>query len=349
MQPREPRRPQQTRQARQPRLPRQPGRTESDLDAAVERHPLIGHVGKSGATLERVTLADGRRLVLKRLNPADDMVMTLTGDTTGREFEVFQTGVLDRLPDGVDHAVIEGWRTPDGALLVMRDLGDAVLGWDDRLTREQWLFVVVRVAALHRAFLDHPPDGLASLDMVVGLFSPNRLRPHAADQNPLARLALRGWEIFADTVPRDVAEPVLRLLEDDTPLVRALAGRPRTLVHGDLATVNMAFEGDQLTLLDWSVPTAAPGAIDLARFVAGCASVVDVSREQMIEDYRVAAGTAYDAPAMRLALLGGLVWLGWNKAMDAAEHPDPATREREQRDLDWWVGQSRDTLEAGLL
>ena len=32
---------------------------------------------------------------------------------------------------------------------------------------------------------------------------------------------------------------------------------------------------------------------------------------------------------MRLALLAGLVWLGWNKALDAAEHPDLAIRERE--------------------
>jgi hypothetical protein len=52
---------------------------------------------------------------------------------------------------------------------------------------------------------------------------------------------------------------------------------------------------------------------------------------------------------MRLALLAALVWLGWNKALDAAEHPDPAKRERERADLDWWVAQGRRTLAAGLL
>jgi hypothetical protein len=52
---------------------------------------------------------------------------------------------------------------------------------------------------------------------------------------------------------------------------------------------------------------------------------------------------------MRLSLMLGLVWLGWNKALDAAEHPDPATRAREREDLDWWVAQARTTLEAGVL
>ena len=319
------------------------------LDRAVERRPLQGHVGKSGATLERVTLSDGRRLVLKRLSPADDLIMSLTGDRTGREYDVWKSGLLERLPDGIDHAVLDGWSTADGALLVMRDLGDAVLTWDDRLTRNQWLFIVVRVAALHRAFLEDAPTGLAPVDATIALFAPDRIGPHLTDENPLGRLALRGWEIFADTVAADVAEPVARILADPGPLTRALLARPCTLVHGDLAVVNMAIEDDQLTLLDWSMPMAAPGALDLTRFVAGCASVVEVSREQMLEDYRVAAGTAYDETALRLALLSGLVWLGWNKALDAAEHPDPAIREREQQDLDWWVEQGRRTLEAGLL
>jgi len=53
------------------------------LDSAVERVPFGDHVGKSGATLERVLLADGRRVVVKKLSPATDLVMALTGDTTG--------------------------------------------------------------------------------------------------------------------------------------------------------------------------------------------------------------------------------------------------------------------------
>ena len=86
------------------------------------------------------------------------------------------------------------------------------------------------------------------------------------------------------------------------------------------------------------MPLPAPVTLDVARFVAGCRRVVGLSRER--DDHprhRDAAGPAYDETAMRLALLLGLCWLGWNKALDAAEHPDPAIRAREREDLDWWV------------
>lgn len=324
----------------------QPG---SYLQDAVARVPLAGHVGKSGALLERVLLADGRRFVVKRLDPSRDLIMALSEDRTCRELDVWRSGLLDRLPEGVTHAVVDGWRGPEVAVLVMRDLGDSVLTWDDRLNRARWRFVVERVAAMHRAFLADPPDGLTPLRTSLGMFSPARMRPHCTGDNPLPPLVLRGWEIFGETVPVDVSGPALVLLDEVGPLERALRDRPATLVHGDLATVNMALDETRLTLLDWSLPVTGPGALDLARFVAGCASVVDDSREQMLEDYRVAAGEAYDGPAMDLALLAGLLWLGWNKALDAAEHPDPVVRARETDDLHWWVDRSRHTLEAGLL
>ena len=319
------------------------------LDTAVERVPLGDHAGKSGAALERVLLADGRRLVVKRLSPATDLLMALSGDSTGREYDVWASGLLDRLPAGVGHAVLDGWREADGAVLVMRDLGDTVLTWDDRLDRTRCRQVLTAVAAMHRAFLDQAPDDLVPLTVLLGTFAPARIAPYAGGPNPLGALVLRGWEYFADQVPADVADPVFALLTDASPLATALGGRPCTLVHGDLATVNVALDGDQVTLLDWSIPAAAPGAVDLARLLAGCASVIDATREEVIAEYRALAGPADDEAALRLALLGGLVWLGWNKALDVAEHPDPLIRERERADLGWWVGQARRTLDAGLL
>lgn len=322
----------------------------TEIDAhAVDRLPLAGHVGKSGASLERILLDDGRRVVLKRLSPATDLAMALTGDHVGREYLLWRSGLLDALPVGVGHAVVDGWTEPSGAVLVMRDLGPAVLTWERRLSRAECRWVFARLARMYAALADRTDPSLTPLDAVVGLFSPVRLRPHLAGDNPLAGLALRGWEIFAETAPPDVVDPVLAILDDPIPLTTALAARPGTVVHGDLATVNMAFEADQLTLLDWSMPTVAPAHLDLARFLAGCASVVDATREQLIADFDAALGDRHDDTALRLALLSALVWLGWNKALDAAEHPDPVTRAREKADLDWWVGQGRTTLQAGLI
>lgn len=236
---------------------------------------------------------------------------------------------------------------------MMRDLADSVLTWHDRVSGDQCRSILTSVAALHRAFLGAAPDDLTSLPDLLSLLAQERMSPLEGSANPLAAIPIRGWDIFGETVPLDVVEPVLALLAEPAPLAEAHTTRPTTLVHGDLATVNMAVTGEKLTMLDWAMPAAAPGALDIARFVAGCSSVMDATREQIIAYYAAAARPAYDEIAMRLSLLSGLVWLGWNKALDASEHPDPVVRVRvrvrERQDLDWWLRQARLTLEAGLL
>ena len=316
---------------------------------AVERVTLAGHEGKSGAGLERVRLADGRALVVKRFTRDTDLTLAVTGGTVGWECLLWRSGALDRLPNHVRHAILDAWVEDDTTVVVMRDLGDTVLTWARHLDARECDWLMTRVAALHRAFLADPPSGLVPLDRVLGLFAPIRLRTARRDATGLPALALRGWEIFDQCVPRDVADAVLGLLEDLEPLAAALLRRPCTLAHGDLATVNIAFDGDDLVLLDWSMPTVAPGAVDVARFVAGCSSVLGMDREELLAGYRRAAGPAYDDAALRLALLSGLVWLGWNKALDVMENPDPAIRVRERADLDWWVREARTTLESGAL
>jgi len=49
------------------------------LDDAVERVRMTDHEGKSGALLERLTLADGRRLIVKRFSPETDLLMAALG------------------------------------------------------------------------------------------------------------------------------------------------------------------------------------------------------------------------------------------------------------------------------
>jgi hypothetical protein len=52
---------------------------------------------------------------------------------------------------------------------------------------------------------------------------------------------------------------------------------------------------------------------------------------------------------MHLGLLSAMVWLGWNQALDAVEHPDPGVRARERADLDWWVRTTRTALQSGAI
>jgi hypothetical protein len=331
------------------------------LEATLDRAP-VNDDGRSGAVLERVFLADGSRVVVKRFDPTVDMVMRLSGDTTGREVELVQRGVLDGLPTTVRHPVIDAWYDDDGrGVLVMRDLGDAALTWKSIVSRDQARTMFAAIADLHAAFLGSAPDGLTPLDKLLGLFEPRRIRPHAGAT--IVDYALRGWEYWPEVAPGEVGERVLALAQDTAPLTAACRTLPTTLLHGDLATVNVAFEVDRpecLTLIDWGLAAAGPAELDIGRLLAGCAqlfgpggpdaSATIVDRlEDLVALQREVAGPTYDDGAMRLGLLSGLTWLGWNKALDIVEHPDSAVRERERAALSWWLRQAELALETGLV
>ncbi|HEV3362573.1 MAG TPA: phosphotransferase, partial [Acidimicrobiia bacterium] len=260
-----------------------------ELAAAVERATLDGHDGRSGASLERVRLADGRRLVVKRTSCRNDLTMRLLGDKTGRELDLWEAGVLDRLPSGVGHAVVGGWRDGDDVVVVMRDLGDAVITWDTPVGRAECRRIFAAAASLHAAFAGQSVDGLWALDRRLSLFAPRTLRTVPAGEEPLVDAALTGWERFAEVAPSDVVEAVAAVHDDPAPLAAALVSRGTTLVHGDLWLVNVAFDGDQVVLLDWNLAVAAPGAVDFATFLMG-ASGIAADREDLLDDIRQAQG-----------------------------------------------------------
>ena len=146
------------------------------LDDAVGRAALVEHVGKSGAALERVTLGDGRSVVVKRVTPATDLTLAIFGQPYAHEQLLWRSGGLDRLPEGVGHAIIDGWTEgEDTTVIVMRDLGDAVLAWDDRLDAARCGWVLERVAAMHRAYLGDPPEAVAPLAPLLDMFAPARI------------------------------------------------------------------------------------------------------------------------------------------------------------------------------
>ena len=83
-------------------------RAGTSLDRVVERRELDGHDGRSGASLERVVLDDGSRLVVKRTSPAVDLVMRITGRRVSREYLLWRAGVLDDCRS----AWVMRWSTP---------------------------------------------------------------------------------------------------------------------------------------------------------------------------------------------------------------------------------------------
>lgn len=317
------------------------------LDSATA-HGALGEDGRSGAALQRVTLADGRPVVVKHYDPSTDFVLRMVGDDHGREVELFLAGELDDLPPTVRHAILGAWYDDDGhGVVVMRDLSDSVLTWDHVLSAAQLRTILSGIHDLHAAHRGRTDPTPTSLDLVVGIFEPNRIRPFVGV--PLIDAALRGWDHFAEVASGEVGQRVLALSEDGTPLVRALEGRTPTLLHGDLATVNMALEPDGLTPFDWGLASVGPAEMDIGRLLVGCAHTFDVSFDEFLDLQREVAGADHDEASLELALLASLTWLGWNKALDIVEHPDEAVRARERAGLDWWLAQAARAFERGLV
>lgn len=320
------------------------------LDETVERVPIGGHDGRSGALVERVRLGDGRRLVVKRMRADRDLTMRLTGDTVGRELVLWRDGVLDALPPGIGHAIVDGWHEDGETVLVMRDLGLTARGWNDIVSFSEHERLMVALASMHEALRDFQHRALCPLVDRVALLSPVTMRAVTdATDNPLPMIVVRGWERFPDLVPPDVAAAVRAVHEVPAAFAARFGAQPCTVVHADAAHVNIGFEERQVTLIDWALTTWGPPALELVPYLTASASSVDVTREEILASYRVAAGAAYDDDAVHLALFLGLVELGWNKALDITENEDRLVRERERADLDWWVTEARRTIALGLL
>ena len=316
----------------------------SMLADVVAREPLAAADGRSGSLLERVVLADGRALVVKHVRDGGDWIMRASHDH-GRAAELWSSGVLARVPEVVDHAVVGAERVEDGWVVIMRDVSAALVPDHARLTRDDSRRVLAAAAALHDRFWDDPPLHLCSMVDRYQFLSPATARREAGGGDEVPRLIGRGWERFAEVVPAEVAEPVLAVLERPEPFAAALSAFGSTLLQGDLKLGNLGLTSDRVVMLDWGTQTGwGPPAVEVAWYLAINWSRVDATREQVLDDFRAAEGDRHDPDALRLALLGGLVQLGWDKALHASGHPDPAIRAREAADLAWWTARARDAL-----
>jgi Phosphotransferase enzyme family len=314
------------------------------LAGAVGREPLGAADGRSGSLLERVVLADGGTLVVKHVRDGGDWIMRACHDH-GRAAELWSAGVLARVPAVIDHAVLGAERVEGGWVVVMRDVSGALFGDHARVSRDDSRRVLAAAAALHAAFRDDQPLRLCPMADRYQFLSPATTRREAGGDDEVPRLIGRGWERFAELVPDEVAGPVLEILERPQPFVAALSRSPSTLVHGDLKLGNLGLREDRVVMLDWGTQTGwAPPAVEAAWYLAINWSRIDATREQVLDDFRAAEGERHDEDTLRLALLGGLVQLGWDKALHASGHPDPAVRAREAADLAWWTDRARDAL-----
>lgn len=318
----------------------------SILEGATNRRPFVGEGGRTGATFESALLADGTPVVIKHIRPDDWLVVTMGG--VSHLYDVWRSGALKRVPSRIDHAMIDMEELDDGWVAIMRDVSDSVLTEGQVLSRDENCRVLEAVDALHAEFWGEDVAGVTLYDHYAAM-TPKRSQVAEHLDTPIPGLIRRGWELFGDVAPRDVSDALRVLLDEPAPLVREMEKHPQTLIHGDLRLHNMGMTPDRVVLLDWEVVGKGPPATEFAWYLIISASRIDATREEIISDYRSVAGDRFEARAWDLACIGAMLRLGWNKAIDIVENPDPAIRAQERADLDWWVGRVRAALEEWSL
>jgi hypothetical protein len=288
-------------------------------------------------------LLDGHRVVIKRVEPLGDWVMRGTHDE-GRIALLWEGGTLARLPEAVDHAVL-GVEEDGGAwVVIMRDVSNSLVGDGSRVSRMESATILEALAALHDAFRGQSLFGLCSLEDRYTFLSPATALRESASTLRVPRALLRGWQLFAEVAPSDVVHAVSAVHHNPHLLTAGLRSYRQALVHGDCKMANIALS-DPIVLLDWGALTGlAPAETDYAWYVAINCGTIDASLDELIGDCGRAAGSSSQLGAMRLALFGALVQLGWEKALNAYEHPDPEVRRAERDGLAWWYERASEAM-----
>jgi len=315
------------------------------LAAAAWREPVADAPGKSGAVLERLEI-DGQQYVLKHLDLASDWTMRASGSLRGAPLELWERGILDRLPDCLNQPIVAAAREEragsgpsGGCAVLMHDVGRWLVPvTDDPIPLAQHQRFLEHMAALHASFWGCGPE----VDVVPTMHRYLELSPWMAEAEAavgsdhlVPQLVGKGWPLLADVAPAAaaVAGPLAR---DPGPLVEALAATPQTFVHSNWKLDNLGTDDDGRTvLLDWEQPGRGPAASDLAWYLAINCRRLPQSKEDSIATYR----TALDARGVEtepwwerqlsLSLLGALVQFGWEKALGGYDE-----------ELAWWETQA---------
>ena len=271
--------------------------------------------------------------------------MRTSGDLRCRPLLVWRSGILGRLPSCIDHAIVDaitgvgrnGW----GAALLMRDVSEALVPEGDTpISLEQHTRFIDHMAALHAAYwgwkdtigLTSPMTRYLEFNPVgIGLEA-NRGWPDAVPP-----LIIEGWAKLV-TVAGPLGASILELTRDPSPLVTAMATLPQTFVHGDWKLGNLGSLPDGRTvLLDWAMPGEACPTAELAWYLALNVARLPHSKDDTIALYRKSlerhgiSTAGWWERSIALALLGGAVNFGWEKALGG-----------QGAELSWWLDRAEE-------
>jgi hypothetical protein len=308
------------------------------LDRATSRVEVRPGDSRAGATFEYAVI-DGERYFVKRLSPAGDWIMRVTGDHVHRPYLVWRHGIMAAAPDCIDHTVVamdvEGEGDTAVLTMIMRDVAEHLVPeGNDVVPQAQHERFIEHQAALAAAFWGWRDDiGLTSMEQRVLFFAPDTIAAELLVDTvpgPIAAADV-GWRALPERAPR-LAATARAVWERPELITGPLGETPSTFVHGDWKMGNLGSHPDGRTiLLDWAYPGAGPVCWDLCWYLAINRERLPESKEATVERLRGALETAGIATAgwwetqLDLCVIGMMADFGWEKALgDDAE-------------LRWWA------------
>ena len=320
----------------------------SELPALLEANGLTGvaeepfeHDGWSGARLTRLTRADGQRFVLKRDSLAIDWIARATDDLELREARLVRA--RPKLPSPVRLPHLGAARDGDGAAILMPDLGEILVPWEQPITSGDLERVLDALAALHR---DPWPAQLppqfpwCGIKRRLTLLTRRSAAIYEAEGNPVGERFRLGWDAFDRQASPAARSLIAGLAADPTPLIAALARLPSAGLHGDLKLGNVGLAPDgAVDLIDWQMTLVAPIAVELGWFLVANVAGLSLPAGEILERYRRIAGLPDDptwAAQRDLAILVGLLLRGWRKGLDAGADVAMPDGRAAIEDLEWW-------------
>lgn len=297
--------------------------------------------GKSSSRFELVTI-ERQRYFLKRLSPATDWIMRVTGDHVHRPYLIWQAGIMDRTPACIDHTVIamqiDGTGDDAELSMLMRDVGKHLVPEGDSVVPlTQHEHFIDHLAQLSVGFWgeDEPVAGLTTTAERLRFFDATNVARELAVAEPPGPIvaADAGWRQLADRAP-ELAE--LATIVHDRPevLTVPIAATPATFLHGDWKMGNLGSHPDGRTvLLDWAYPGIGPACWDLCWYLALNAARLPQSKEVTIAGFRsslerqgVETADWFEAQ-LDLCMVAIMATFGWEKALG------------NEAELRWWTQQ----------
>jgi hypothetical protein len=295
---------------------------------------------------ERITI-DGERYFLKRLSPATDWIMRVTGDHVHRPYRIWQAGIMDRVPDSIDHTVVamelEGVGDQAELSMLMRDVGPYLVPEGDVMVTEvQHARFIDHLAELSMAFWgwQDTVGGLTTMTERFRFFDKVNLKRELAGHDPPEPIiaADAGWQALYERAP-SLAHTARVVQHDPTVLTIPLAATPVTFLHGDWKMGNLGSHPDGRTiLLDWAYPGSGPACWELCWYLALNRARLPETKEATITRFRTALEhrgldvSAWFDTQLDLCTIGIMATFGWEKALG------------DDDELQWWARRAADAV-----